>query len=538
MYNTGVSDFLAAASSPNRTIDTKVTLKQPGGSISLNTDDIVSYKLIYASTAGKYFTPGNFVATPLELSLNASSPTVAGIGFKTLVLNSLSVHAGVSCGQMQYVPMGVFYLDDDGVSDDGEGIITVRASDIPPSLRDTFSSANMGLPCTLQEALSHVSSMVGITIHASTDDFPNLTSVTLSQTFELTATYREVIRYIAESIGAYACMGRDGDIYLKRVSGDTANLGCTLDDAYLFSVTQQEGTVKPFQHISIKAETADVGVSAEVSGVSTDKEYSIIKNPLTYGHPEDFLPGLIKPTAFTAFHPAKLTFHGRPDIDTGDVLQYVYKDSTYTLPVCMHTFEYNGGFKTTIEAIGTDSLAVSNNKSNTQAETDITALRQSINALVRDLTKTQSEITDINGDIVKLNSILQTAELLQSQISKVEGDISKLSALNQTAEQLRIDIQTVSQSLSDTAESVNNNQATLLTYFDFQSDGLTIGVSTSKVKLRVSNDRIQFLKDGAEVAYLTEGKLYVTDAQFLNTLILGNFEFAPRSNGNLSLRRR
>lgn len=538
MYNTGIDGFLTAASSPNREVDTKIVLSLSGEDLILTTNDIVSYKITDASVAGKYFTPGNFVATTLELSLNASSATVSQIEFKTIAIHSLSVTAGIRVRQIEYLPMGVFYIDTDGVSTEDDGYVTVKASDLPPILADKFISTSLTLPCTVGAALDKVSELIGIPIHASYSDFPNL-SVILAETFDMSSTYREALRYIAEILGAYVCMGRDGEIYLEKVFGSVADLGCTLDDNYLFSVSKQESTVKPFQYVSIKADASDVGVSKEIIGVTTGKEYAIYDNPFTYGHPEDFLGGLVRPTSFTAFHPAKISFHGRPDIDTGDVLQYVHKGVTYLLPVCIHTFEYNGGFKTTIEGIGTDSLAVSSNTSTgSQTHTDITALRQSINSLVRDLTQTQSEIIDINGNVVKLSSLLQTVEQLQAQISDAEGDISEISTLTQTANQLRLDIQTVVQSLSDTNAEVNKNQATLLTYFDFQADGLTIGLNTSNVKLRLSNNKVQFLKDGVEVAYLTDGQLYVTDAHFIKTLVLGNFEFTPRTNGNLSLRRR
>ena len=537
MYETNVSNFLAAASNPNRLINTYIVVETSDGSITLTTNDIVSYKINYASTAGKYFTPGNFVAAPLEVSLNAASLATSNIDFKTLAVRSLSVYASIKASTYIDIPMGVFYVDDDGISVKSTGYITVKSSSMPPAMSETFNSSELLLPCTIQSALETLSGIIGIPIHASSEDFPNL-SVQLLETFTLSATYKNVLKYIAETLGAYVTMGRDGEIYLKRVFGDTVDLGCTLDDNYLFSVTQQESTVNPFQYLSIKDNVADVGVTQEVSGVTTGKEYAIYGNPLTYGHPEDFLAGLVYPTSFTAFHPTKLTFHGRPDLDLGDVLRYKYKGVLYSLPVCTHTFEYKGGFKTTVESIGTDSLAVSSNNSISQAETDITILRQNINSLIRDLTQTQSEIVDINGEVVKVSSILQTVQKLQSQLSSLEGNVGQLSTLTQTANQLRLDIQTVVESLADTADKVNTNQAALLTYFDFQADGLTIGLNTSNIKLKLVNDKIQFLKEGIEMAYLTEGQLYVTDAHFIRSLVLGNFEFTPRTNGNLSLRRR
>ena len=53
--------------------------------------------------------------------------------------------------------------------------------------------------------------------------------------------------------------------------------------------------------------------------------------------------------------------------------------------------------------------------------------------------------------------------------------------------------------------------------------------------IRIENDRIGFLDDGAEVAYLSNKKLTVTDGQFLNSLRVGAFAWVPRANGNLSL---
>ena len=38
-----------------------------------------------------------------------------------------------------------------------------------------------------------------------------------------------------------------------------------------------------------------------------------------------------------------------------------------------------------------------------------------------------------------------------------------------------------------------------------------------------------------EVAYLSNNKLYVTQAEILSKLIIGKFAFEPQSNGNLSL---
>ena len=537
MYNTGNAGFLTAACNPNRTIDTKVVLNT-ATAVNLSTNDIVSYKTKYASTGGKAFAPGSFVASQLELSLNASSSVVSGVNFKTAVINSLSLSAGIKVSAtMVYVPMGKFYPEKDGVKAGDSGNVEITATDIPPVLYTEFNSSILTLPCTIQEALTKIATATGLTLIITAANFPNL-SVQLIESFSLVTTYREALMYIAEILGGFVTMGRNGEICVKRCFSGLVELGAVLDENYLFSVNKQESSVKPFQYISIKANKDDLGVTHTVTGVTTKCAYDIIDNPLTYGHPQDFLAGLVAPTTFTEFYPSVISFQGRPDIDTGDVLKYVYKGTTYLLPICSHTFEYNGGFKTTVESIGSDSLKVSSADSGVKMQ--VTAIKQNINQLVRDLTQTQSQIIEINGELVEMSQVLQTVEALQTQISKVEGDLTKLSTLTQTAEKLRLDIETVVGDLKDTNDKVNSNQQTILTYFDFQADGLTIGINSSNIKLRLANNQIQFLKEGITepVAYFTEGQLYVRDAHFIRSLVLGNFEFVPRSNGNLSLKRR
>jgi len=55
--------------------------------------------------------------------------------------------------------------------------------------------------------------------------------------------------------------------------------------------------------------------------------------------------------------------------------------------------------------------------------------------------------------------------------------------------------------------------------------------------LKISNDKISFLQNGIEIAYMTDNKLYITDGEFLNSLQLGNFAIYPRTSGNLSFKK-
>lgn len=66
---------------------------------------------------------------------------------------------------------------------------------------------------------------------------------------------------------------------------------------------------------------------------------------------------------------------------------------------------------------------------------------------------------------------------------------------------------------------------------------LELGSVTSDIILRQTNDRIQFVQGGAEVAYVSNNTLYITDGHFLNSLRIGQFAFIPRANGSLDFKK-
>ena len=67
--------------------------------------------------------------------------------------------------------------------------------------------------------------------------------------------------------------------------------------------------------------------------------------------------------------------------------------------------------------------------------------------------------------------------------------------------------------------------------------GLQVGPSffTSFRKGGMRMNRLAFYMNDTEVAYLSNNKLYVTQAEILTKLIIGRFAFEPQANGNLSL---
>lgn len=74
-------------------------------------------------------------------------------------------------------------------------------------------------------------------------------------------------------------------------------------------------------------------------------------------------------------------------------------------------------------------------------------------------------------------------------------------------------------------------------YIRFTDGKILLGEIGNELELQIANDRISFLQDGAEVAYISNRKLYITDSHFLHSLQIGSFAFLPRANGNLSFKK-
>lgn len=112
------------------------------------------------------------------------------------------------------------------------------------------------------------------------------------------------------------------------------------------------------------------------------------------------------------------------------------------------------------------------------------------------------------------------------------------STLKQTAESLQAEFEAATQ---NAAGSVDTKYSTLIRA---SGDGVEIGKSNSAFRTLLTNERLSFMQYSGsvatEVAYISNKKLYITDAQITNSLAIGaqgknTFVWAKTSNG-LSLR--
>ena len=156
----------------------------------------------------------------------------------------------------------------------------------------------------------------------------------------------------------------------------------------------------------------------------------------------------------------------------------------------------------------------------------------------------KDEALDATGEAVA--QIALTAEQIRSEVRRDYATNDQMSQVTETlstlAEQSENNftwtVTKVNEIIEDAAanDSLTREQLNLIhTYMRFGEDGLTIGKAGNPLTFRVVNDRLAFYMNDTEVAYLSDNKLYVTQAEILARLQIGKFAYEPQSNGNLSV---
>ena len=183
----------------------------------------------------------------------------------------------------------------------------------------------------------------------------------------------------------------------------------------------------------------------------------------------------------------------------------------------------------------TSDIADSSNNFDTKVET-----------IVSDYVKNE-EITVIRPQINEVKSLIeQTADSIRSEVSteylKVE---EKTEIYNYISSQILQESDKITISFTDRVTNIENqvvtNQQNIDKYIRFSAEGIELGDELSPFKVKISNVKISFYQNGQEVAYISNNKLYITQALFMQKSTIGNensgyYTWVIRSNGNMSLK--
>lgn len=172
--------------------------------------------------------------------------------------------------------------------------------------------------------------------------------------------------------------------------------------------------------------------------------------------------------------------------------------------------------------------------------TDLSPAPEDSNKAIGDV---YDHVTTVQQEVINsYESALQLAKesitLSVSQMYAKKDDVSAIesslySKIDQTAENISL---TFNKSTNEVKNDLQDFRDEISTYIRFDASGMELGKQGSKFKSKLTNEKLAFIQDNEEVAYISNNKMHITDAEIKNQLTLGSYAFVPRSNGNLSLK--
>ena len=172
-----------------------------------------------------------------------------------------------------------------------------------------------------------------------------------------------------------------------------------------------------------------------------------------------------------------------------------------------------------------------------------TAVKDLVNTVEKNQTTTgayvDSQVT------VLASSIVQTEERIRLDVSETYTSKTELeeyksrvsTQFEQTSEAFDFTFKELTETITEIDGDTRTKFEELVKYIRFIGGNIVLGEVGNELTLRISNDRISFLQSSVEVAYLSNNKLYITDAHVLNSIRIGNFAFIPRANGSLDFKK-
>lgn len=162
------------------------------------------------------------------------------------------------------------------------------------------------------------------------------------------------------------------------------------------------------------------------------------------------------------------------------------------------------------------------------------------NEIAKNLREQQQMAVELRRETA--SSIQQASDSITTMVSENYYNIAQSDELyssistiiQQTASEILFQFNEFKTDQEITDDQVQETFEEWRRYIRFVNGAIELGLVGNPLGLKLQNDIIQFLENGAATSYWQNSKFYTTDGEFLNSLQLGNFAFIPRESGNLS----
>ena len=211
--------------------------------------------------------------------------------------------------------------------------------------------------------------------------------------------------------------------------------------------------------------------------------------------------------------------------DTSNFVKF-YKDTSdteerYKLDISVSNLSIGSSGKSVELVINSLENQVNNCVKTEDLDTMNTSIDERIESAKTDV------IANINNKYVEVSEIDKIYQTVQTMIEKSDEDITF------TFQGITSDIQ----------NEIVLNQQNFERYIRFSEEGIELGEIDSPFKTNISTTEIYFSQSGKKIAYISNSKLYILEAEFINKMSIGSegvgyYDWVIRKNGHLSLKLR
>lgn len=176
----------------------------------------------------------------------------------------------------------------------------------------------------------------------------------------------------------------------------------------------------------------------------------------------------------------------------------------------------------------TDTNALANKDSSALVKTvETIRANYTTNAVVTAQVNELRSLIDQANDSIKMT--VDSTTSVNDELRELIG--TTYTQLNNTFEFMFKNIDTI---VNDNDADTRAMFSEINKYIRFIDGDIIIGEIGSPFILKLQNDRISFLENEIEIAYISGNKIHITDANITSSIRIGNFAFTPRETGHLS----
>lgn len=323
MFNNNTS-YQEAINAPSRRITGNVTIK--GQKLS---DDISSIDYV-SSISGNTLTIGATNASTVDIKFKK---LIEGLEERELIKVSFSVQTSSGIVERQ---IGEFFLTEIKL-DRNNKTTTLKAIDKMAFLNDKYSSALL-YPTLGRNIVQEIANSCNLRVNNNLN-ITNLPS--FSKKLEK-VTYREMLGYLAQTVGAFVIFNNNGELEFRKLNRTQKQIS---KGSYLLKGLEVDEVEYRINGISISLNNQEKTILVVGSPLGTQVKLS---NPLMT---QGWLNSIFSEYSRLRFNPFKLNWRGDPFVEVGDWVSIEIANGSYrAFPILELKLSYSGGLKSTIGA--------------------------------------------------------------------------------------------------------------------------------------------------------------------------------------------